>query len=239
MAEAIYTTKDINKAIRAQIKKGKTTKIEGLTGQNNIAIGLINDAKVTIVGDAGDFFGAMNDGTTLIIKGKSGRFLGDTMMSGTIVVDGKTGDGAGVNMCGGRIIIKGSAGSKVGAGMKGGLIIVDGDVGDEVGTHLYEGDIVVTGDAGKNAGTLMFGGAIYINGEIGSLGDNARIQKLDKNDKLKLTDYLTEQNILGEFKFKKMTSEKMISLQFIRSSLGLISKKASAKETENEGSAES
>lgn len=225
MPETIYATKDINKAIRTQIKKGAATRIEGLTGQDNIAVGLSGDSKITIIGDAGDFFGALNDGTTLLLKGNSGRFLGDTMVSGKIVVNGSVKDGAGINLRGGEIIIKGNAGSKVGAGMKGGAIIIDGDVGDELGLYLYEGDVVVTGDAGKGVGNFMLGGNIFVNGKIESLGENARSQRPDKNDKLKLTNYLTEQNIIGEFKFKKVTSEREIPLQIIESSFGLTPKK--------------
>jgi formylmethanofuran dehydrogenase subunit C len=229
LAETIYTTKDINKAIRAQLKKGATTRIEGLTGQDNIAVGISSHTKITILGEAGDFFGALNNGATLLLKGNSGRFLGDTMVSGRIVLNGDANNGVGTNMHGGEIIIKGNAGSKVGAGMKGGAIIIDGNVGDELGLNLYDGDIVVIGDAGKEVGKLMFGGNIFINGEIGGLGENARSQKPDKKDKLKLTNYLTEQNILGEFKFKKVMGTNIIPLYVIKSSFGLTSKKESGQ----------
>ncbi len=229
MAETIYATKDINKAIRAQMKKGATTRIEGLTGQDNIAVGLSKDTKITIMGDAGDFFGGLNDGTTLLLKGSSGRFLGDTMVSGKIVVNGDVKDGPGTNMFGGEIIIKGKAGSKVGAGMKGGAIIIYGNVGDELGLHLYDGDIVVTGDAGKKVGNFMLGGNIFINGEIGSIGENATSQKPDKKDKLKLTNYLTKQNISGEFKFKKVTSANNIPIHILKKSFGLTSKEGNKK----------
>ncbi|UCG68676.1 MAG: hypothetical protein JSV09_12850 [Thermoplasmata archaeon] len=224
MAETIYATKDINKAIRAQIKKGASTRIEGLTGQDSIAVGLSSDVKITIVGEAGDFFGALNNGTTLLLNGNSGRFLGDAMISGRIVVSGNVDHGAGTNLLGGEIIIKGNAGSKVGAGMKGGAIIIDGDVTDDLGMQLYNGDIIVTGDAQKKVGCLMLGGNIFINGKIGSLGKNAKSERPNKNDKLKLTNYLTEQNISGEFKFKKITSQDEIPLSIITSSFGLTSK---------------
>ncbi|UCE75244.1 MAG: hypothetical protein JSV56_05945 [Methanomassiliicoccales archaeon] len=234
MADTIYATKDINKAIRAQLKKGAATRIEGLTSQDNIAVGLFSDTKITIVGDAGDFFGALNDGTTLLLKGNSGRFLGDTMTSGRIVVEGNVGDGVGINMRGGQIMIKGQAGSKVGAGMKGGLIIIDDDVGDELGLNLFNGDIVVTGNAGKNVGLNMYGGSIFVNGEIKSLGKNAKVQKPDKNDKLKLTDFLTEQNLLGEFKFRKVASENELPFDVIKKSFNFTLKKQQNNKEKNE-----
>jgi glutamate synthase domain-containing protein 3 len=234
MAETIYATRDINKAIRAQIKKGAATRIEGLTGQDSIAVGLKGDAKITIIGESGDFFGALNEGPTLLLKGNSGRYLGDTFISGKIVIEGDCGDGAGTNMLGGDILIKGDAGKRVGSGMKGGVIIVDGDVDDELGLHLFSGDILVTGDCGKNVGQFMSGGSIFVNGKIGSLGENARSEKPDKNDKLKLTNYLTKQNLLGEYKFKKVIGVVEIPLPVIRNSFGLGSKTENAEDTNSE-----
>jgi glutamate synthase domain-containing protein 3 len=207
MAETIYATKDINSAIRAQINKGAATRIEGLTDQNNIAVGLSSDTKITIIGNAGDFFGALNDGPTLLLNGNAGRFCGDTMSSGNIIVEGSCADGVGANMQGGLIFVKGEAGSKVGCGMKDGAIIIDDDVKDDLGLFLMGGDIIITGSAGKNVGISMLGGNIFINDKIKSLGAGARVQKPDKEDKLRLTNYLTEQNLTGEFKFKKVTSE--------------------------------
>jgi glutamate synthase domain-containing protein 3 len=234
MAETIYATRDINKAIRAQIKKGAATRIEGLTGQDSIAVGLKGDAKITIIGESGDFFGALNEGTTLLLKGNSGRYLGDTLITGKIVVEGDCGDGVGTNMLGGDILIKGNAENRVGAGMKGGVIIVDGDVGDELGLHLFNGDILVTGDAGKNVGQFMSGGSIFVNGKIGSLGENAKSEKPDKNDKLKLTNYLTKQNLLGEYKFKKVIGVEEIPYTAIRNAFGIESIIDSAKNSNSE-----
>jgi glutamate synthase domain-containing protein 3 len=234
MAETIYATRDINKAIRAQIKKGAATRIEGLTGQDSISVGLKGDAKITIIGESGDFFGALNEGATLLLKGNSGRYLGDTLISGKIVVEGDCGDGVGTNMLGGEILIRGDSGKRVGAGMKGGVIIVDGNVDDELGLHKFGGDILITGDCGKNVGQFMSGGNIFVNGKIGSLGENAKSEKPDKADKLKLTNYLTKQNLLGEFKFKKVTCIKEIPLSIIRNSFGLGSKSESGENTNSE-----
>lgn len=224
MAETIYATKDINSAIRAQIKKGAATRIEGLTDQDNIAVGLSSDTKITIIGNAGDFFGALNDGPTLLLNGNTGRFCGDTMSSGNIVVEGSAGDGVGANMQGGLIFVKGEAGSKVGCGMKGGAIIIDDDVKDDLGLFCLGGDIIITGSAGKNVGVSILGGNIFINGKIKSLGAGARVQKPNKEDKLRLTDYLTQQNLTGEFKFKKVTNEIEIPDEDLRNSFYLSSK---------------
>jgi glutamate synthase domain-containing protein 3 len=229
MAETIYATKDINSAIRAQIKKGAATRIEGLSAQDNIAVGLKGSTKITIIGEAGDFFGALNSGPTLLLKGTAGRFCGDTMSDGDIVVEGTAGDGVGANMQGGLILIKETAGSKVGCGMKGGAVIIDDDVGDDLGLYLIGGDIIVTGNAGANVGRSMLGGSIFVNGDISSLGENASVQKPDKSDKMRLTSYLTEQNLVGEFKFKKITCEVEIPEDDLRNSFDFTSKKNTIK----------
>jgi glutamate synthase domain-containing protein 3 len=221
MAETIYATRDINTAIRAQIKKGAATRIEGLSGQDNIAVGLETETKITIIGNAGDFFGALNAGPSLLLKGNSGRFLGDTMKEGSIIADGTAGDGVGTHMTGGLILVKGRCGSKVGAGMKGGAIIIDDDVGDAVGLYLVRGDIIVTGNTGKNVGMNMLGGSIFVNGKVGGLGENAKLQKPNKADKIRLTRYLNEQKVHGEFKFKKVTSEIEIPRSDLAGTFGL------------------
>lgn len=229
MAETIYASRDINSAIRAQTKKGAATRIEGLSGQDSIAVGLLGDTKITIIGDAGDFFGALNGGPTLLLKGSVGRFCGDTMSWGNIVVEGSAKEGVGANMKDGLILIKGPAGSKAGAGMMGGALIVDGDVGDDLGLYLIGGDIIITGNAGKNVGKSMLGGSIFINGKIKGLGENASVQKPNKNDKLRLTNYLTEQNLLGEFKFKKITCEFEIPQNDLKNSFDMSAKKIPVK----------
>lgn len=223
MAEPLYATRDINKAIRAQIKKGATTRIEGLQGQHNIAVGLTKEAKVTMVGSAGDFFGALNGGITLLIKGEAGRFLGDSMTSGKVIVDGKAGDGPGANMKGGKIVIKGTAGSRVGVGMKGGAIIINGNAGDLVGENLYGGDILITGDAGMGVGHNMLGGTIFVNGKINSLGKKTKLMRLNRDDRLKLTHFLTEQNMSGEFKFRKVVAENEVPFSILKGLLGMSS----------------
>jgi glutamate synthase domain-containing protein 3 len=229
MAETIYASKDINSAIRTQSKKGAATRIEGLSGQDSIAVGLSGETRITIIGEAGDFFGALNNGPTLLLKGNAGRFCGDTMSGGDILVEGSAKEGVGANMKGGMILIKGTAGSKTGCGMTQGAIIIDGDVGDDLGLYMIGGDIIITGDAGKNVGRSMLGGNIFVNGNIESLGENASVQKPDKNDKLRLTNYLTQQNLLGEFKFKKITCEYDIPEEELRNSFDMISKKSPSK----------
>ena len=59
-------------------------------------------------------------------------------------------------------------------------------------------------------------------------------EKPDKNDKLKLTNYLTKQNLLGEYKFKKVIGVAEIPFTTIRNSFGLGSKTENAEDTNSE-----
>lgn len=208
----IFSTKDINSAIKNRIKKGKNTRIEGLSGQDSIAVGLTSDIKMDIKGGVGDFFGAMNNGMNLEVKGNAGRFLGDTMFSGMIILNGNVNDGSGICMSGGRIIIKGNAGGSLGGLMSGGTIIVTGDVGDNAGIYMSRGDIIIVGNAGKNTGNMMIGGSIYVGKEVESTGKNTKTIKLSKRDKSKLVRFLTELSVEGEFKFKKIVAKNEIEV---------------------------
>ncbi len=209
----IYSTKDINSAIRSRIKKGKNTRIEGVSGQDSIAVGFSSDLKMDIKGEVGDFFGALNNGMNLEVTGNAGRFLGDTMFSGMIVLNGNAKDGIGTCMSGGRIVIKGNAGGSLGGLMSDGTIIVTGDAGENAGLFMSRGDIIIMGNAGKNTGNMMIGGSIYVGKDVQSTGKNTRIVKLTKRDKSKLIRYLTELKVEGEFKFKKIVAKNEIEVQ--------------------------
>jgi len=58
--EKLSTTKDINHALKEYLKKHRAVTIGGhdspLAGQHSIAVGL-SAGKVTVEGEAGDFFG--------------------------------------------------------------------------------------------------------------------------------------------------------------------------------------
>ena len=56
LAEKVSTTQDINAAIKKQLKRSKTIKITGLSGQNYIAVGLTTKKQLVFSGKAGEFY---------------------------------------------------------------------------------------------------------------------------------------------------------------------------------------
>lgn len=207
MAAPIYATRDINRVLANSVNKNRNARIEGLAGQDSVAVGMRGDVRINIVGNAGDFLGALNDGLTLIVQGDCGRFLGDNMLGGRIIVHGYSGKGAGTYMAGGMIVVRGGTEGNAGQFMRKGALVIDGDAGPFVAAGMTGGDILITGQAGENLGQYMTGGTIFVNGDVESLGANAVRDSLSKDDKVKLTEYLTELNISGQFKFKKYVAD--------------------------------
>lgn len=207
MAAPIFASSDINKALKQSVHKKKNTRIEGLAGQDCVAVGLEGNVRINVVGEAGDFFGALNDGVTLIAQGNCGRFVGDNMISGRLIVHGNVGGGAASTMRGGFIVVRGNAESQAGQLMRGGTLVIQGNAGPLLGVGMTGGDILVTADTSDRFGHYMTGGSIFVNGETGEVGINVVQESLTRADKTKLTNYLTQLNISGQFKFKKYVAK--------------------------------
>jgi glutamate synthase domain-containing protein 2 len=207
LAEKLIHTRGINEAIRDQMKKSEMVRLSGLSGQDSIAVAIEKEIEITVDGDAGDFFGALNTKGILRLNGTSSRFLGDFMVGGAIFVNGNCGSGLGTNMHGGIIIVKGNVGDTVGQINRGGTIIVNGDAGDRVGFSMFNGNIIITGNTGTETGHWMLHGNIYVGGKIEGLGDNTKIVSLEERDLRKLKTYFRHYGIkIDVGKFKKIVS---------------------------------
>jgi glutamate synthase domain-containing protein 2 len=185
------------------MKRSKTVKITGLSGQNYVAIGLNIKKQLIIDGQAGDFFGALNNGSIINLKGTARRFLGDTMADGGLIIQGNVQHGVGLAMTGGIIVVRGNVDGDIGQLMKGGTIIVSGNCGVRSGAYMFNGELIVAGNVGKDIGLNMTGGTIFVGGKIGSLGENSQTQNLNINDEKKLKKYFDHYGITkdtGEFK---------------------------------------
>lgn len=201
LVERVVNTRDINTAIRNQLKKSRIVKIGdsekgGLSGQDSIAVGLNSEAEILVTGDAGDYFGAFNDLTIITLTGTAGRFLGDSMSGGGIIVKGRVRHGVGVYMSGGIIVIKGGVEGDLGQFNRGGTIIVNGNSGDGVGANMHSGTIIITGTTGKNVGNWMVGGEIYLGHRPEGTGNNAELLEIDKKDIEKLQKYFEHYGIM-------------------------------------------
>ena len=182
--EIIQTTREINQYLKQQIKTNKRNSATiHINKQDSIAVGLDQKVTITAEGNAGDFFGALNNGATIVLNGDSDRFAANVMSRGEMIIHGNCGEGTGMYMCGGHVIVYGNAGDHLGQISKGGTIIVTGDAGDLVGLYLTGGDIVVLNNIGEKTGEWMIKGRIFVGGSIASLGRNAETRELNNDDR--------------------------------------------------------
>jgi glutamate synthase domain-containing protein 3 len=198
------TTRDLNVTLAKDIKSKKAATIKA-SGQNCLAVGIDEKAKVTVEGRVGDLFGALNNGATIVLNGTAGRFVGDTMNSGKVTVNGDCGEGAGMYMYGGHLIINGDAGDNIAQIAKGGAVVVNGNLGDFAGLYLTGGCIIVTGNSGDMTGDWMIKGAIFVGGNIGGMGNNTKVENLTAEDKKFLENIFSENKIKAQIsKMKKI-----------------------------------
>ena len=195
LADKVSTTEEINVAIKKQLRRSKTVKISGLSGQNYIAMGLSIEKQLMFEGTAGDFFGAFNNGSIVNLKGDARRFVGNNITNGGIIIQGNVQRGVGLGMIGGIIVIRGNVKGDIGQLAKGGTIIISGNTGAKTGAYMFNGELIIAGDVGEDTGLLMTGGAIFVGGKIGSLGENAQVRKLTKTDESKLKKYFDHYGI--------------------------------------------
>lgn len=197
----------VSSDLKEAILRGESVIVEKASHLHGLAAGL-RGGEVTVVGDVGDYMGALNAGARIVVKGNAGRFTADNMTSGEVIVEGSTGYGSGIGMYGGTLLARRDSGDYTGVINKKGTIIVLRDVGEYVGVYMVGGDIVVLGNAGRNLGDWMIRGTIYVRGEIGSLGHNTKSMAVTQEDCEKLTSlfrrYALDENPSD---FKKVVPE--------------------------------
>ena len=204
--DVVYDSRTINEQIKKLISMGKVVKIEGLTGQNCIAVG-IRQGKTRISGVGGDYFGSFNAGGRLTLQGPAGRYVCDNMSGGEVIIQGHVASGSGVYMSGGNLIVKGNAGDRVGLNMQGGILVIDGYAGSYVGEYMQGGTLIVTGNAGAHLGQWMIGGEIYVGGTITERGRNTAETQATSEEVAAVVKYLEAYDIKGVTALRKITAE--------------------------------
>lgn len=184
-----------------------TVEIHNAAHLHGLCAGL-KEGEYTILGDAGDYLGVLNDGATVEVTGNVGSYVGDNMTRGLILVRGSAGYGAGLYPYGGALVVRGSAGDFTATMNKGATIIVCGDVGDECGTYHLAGDFIVVGNAGLNFGNFLIRGSLYLGGEFASQGHNTRVEELTVEDQQKLRRLFEQFDVNADVsKFRKLVAQ--------------------------------
>ena len=200
MEEKVSRTNEINRAILKQMEVSTKIKIggAGLTGQDNIAVGLRKEIELIVEGEAGDFYGALNTSAILNLNGNAGRFVGDCMSGGGIIINGNAGFGVGSYLGGGIIVIRGDCADNTGQMKKAGVVIIDGNVGENAGYLQSDGEMIITGSAGKGLGEFIIGGTIYVGGDYESLGRNTKVVEMELADINLLDTYFNHYGITSK-----------------------------------------
>ena len=86
------STQEINAGIRELIAAGETD-IEVLNpgARHNLAVGILQPARIVFRGNVGYFCGALSDGLEIEVEGDAGWSLGADQMAGNILVHGSAG----------------------------------------------------------------------------------------------------------------------------------------------------
>jgi glutamate synthase domain-containing protein 3 len=176
-----FTVREINQRLR-ELPGGTTVTIVEPHGRHNLAVGLEKQLEITIDGNAGYFIGGLCDGPDIRVNGFVGWSVGENLMGGTIRVMSNASECAGASSHGGHLIIHGDASSRAGISLKGGNVLVAGDVGHMSGFMAQAGCLLIGGDAGDGLGDSLYEAVIYVGGKVTSLGSDARVEDLTKED---------------------------------------------------------
>ncbi|MFC1936056.1 hypothetical protein ACFLYP_00155 [Chloroflexota bacterium] len=185
--------KEVSQKLRGSLN-GENITVKNASHLHGFAAGL-KHGEVVIDGDAGDYFGALNDGAILQVTKNVGNYAADNMTAGTIIIEGNADYGAGQYCYGGTVVIRGDAGDFSATMNKGAAVIIGGNVGHEAATYMIKGDLVVVGDAGENFANFLIRGSVYIGGKWKSLGHNTREEPMSDEDIAKLREYFETFNI--------------------------------------------
>ncbi|AXV38457.1 MAG: GXGXG domain-containing protein [Methanobacteriaceae archaeon] len=196
--------RDINREIKKASTQYDRIIIKNPNAMHYLVAGLTKGVEVIIDGSAGYFVGTMIHDAKLHINGNAGWFPADNMTAGEVIIDGSAGDGVGQGIYGGTVVVKRDVGSRTGEIMKNGTIIIGGNSGFMTGLFMMGGRIIILGDLAEDAGESIIRGAIYVRGNIKSLGKNAKVVEIDKDDEKELKELLPNYGLdLDEYEYEK------------------------------------
>ena len=168
------STREINAEIRRRIAQGDADIVVKNTGaRHNLAVAVLQPARVRLEGSAGYYCAGMIDGPTIEITGSAGWGLAESMMSGQVIVHGSAGNGAAAAIRGGTVVIHGDAAARLGVSMKGGTVLVAGNCGYMAGFMAQKGTLIVCGDAGEAFADSLYETVCFVGGRIADLGTDA------------------------------------------------------------------
>lgn len=206
----LLSTREINQQLKALAAEGITNvKVINPAGKHNLAVGIEHPITIEFQGSVGYYCGGLCEEVKIKIVGSCGWSVGENLMSGEILVQGNASANAAASAQGGKIIVLGNAGARAGISLKGGTLIVTGNVGSGSAFMMQHGRIIILGNAGENLADSIYDGVIYVGGKVASLGADAKLEDLTKDDWEVLAEELKPLEIdITEHNFKKIVCAK-------------------------------
>ena len=201
------STREVNEDVRRLIAAGQR-EIDVLHpgSRHNLAVGILEPARIVFRGDVGYFCGALSDGLDIEVHGDAGWSLGADMMSGRIVVHGSSGSSTAPSIRGGLVVVRGDAGARTAIAVKGGTVVVGGSTGYMTGFMMQRGRLVVCGDADEAFGDSMYEGELFCGGEIADLGSDTLVEEPAAEELTWLAETLEPYGLGPSREWKKVRS---------------------------------
>ncbi|MCH8999835.1 MAG: alpha-hydroxy-acid oxidizing protein [Proteobacteria bacterium] len=174
--------REANERIREAGARGEDVEILNPDARHHIGVGLTDAITVRVRGSAGYFCAGLTDGPRFEVDNNAGWGLADNMYQGSVVVGGNAGAIAGVAIRGAEVVVKGNLGSRAGQVMKAGTLLCAGNANFMAGYMMYGGRIVILGESGERLGEDMTGGEIYLGGKLHSLGSDAMLTDISRDE---------------------------------------------------------
>ncbi len=198
--------REANERIREAGARGEDVEVLNPDARHHIGVGLTDPITVRVRGSAGYFCGGLTDGPRFEIDNNVGWGVADNMYQGSVVVGGNAGAIAGVAIRGAEVVIKGNMGSRAGQVMKAGTLLCAGNANFMAGYMMYGGRIVILGESGERLGEDMTGGEIFLGGGLHSLGMDAMVTDISRDEIDSIRAFLDRYEISFKGTFQKVVN---------------------------------
>ncbi|MCH8035778.1 MAG: alpha-hydroxy-acid oxidizing protein [Proteobacteria bacterium] len=187
--------REANERIREAGARGEDVEVLNPDARHHIGVGLTDPITVRVRGSAGYFCAGLTDGPRFEVDNNVGWGLADNMYQGSVVVGGNAGAIAGVAIRGAEVVVKGNLGSRAGQVMKAGTLLCAGNANFMAGYMMYGGRIVILGESGERLGEDMTGGEIFLGGKLHSLGSDAMLTDISRDEIDSVMEFLDRYEI--------------------------------------------
>ena len=198
--------REANERIREAGARGEDVEVLNPDARHHIGVGLTDAITVRVRGSAGYFCAGLSDRPRFEIDNNVGWGVADNMYQGSVVVGGNAGAIAGVAIRGAEVVVKGNLGSRAGQVMKAGTLACAGNANFMAGYMMYGGRIIILGESGERLGEDMSGGEIFLAGKLHSLGMDAMVTDISRDEIDSILEFLERYEISFKGSFQKVVN---------------------------------